>query len=68
MAAQIKSVVPNAFSHSNKRYDSLINSRTQEYRPLLELEVGVPKPRGHLGCRQISFADFCRIPFPNDVP
>lgn len=68
MASQIKQAVPNAFSHTNKRYEQLSVSKTEVYQPLIDLDVGVERPSGHMLCKQISFADFCRVPFANEIP
>jgi len=61
-------VVPNAFSHANKRFDQVVAAMSQKYRASLGLEVGMPEPSRHINCRQLSFQRFCQIPFPGEVP
>lgn len=72
MASQIREakLVPNSFSHCNKRYSKLLQHRTQNLSsPRVDVfKLGVDNPKEKLNCRQINFNQFCQIPFKDDIP
>ena len=52
ISAQLRSSVPNIFSHTNKRYDSLMQSRTKDFQPCIDLDIGIADTSvNHMNCR-----------------
>ena len=60
--------MPNVFSHTNKRYEQVVHNRSSNFRASIDLQVGVYDNLKHMNCRHITFQQFCRIPFPGEVP
>ena len=51
------------------RYDKLATLRHKENKPAIDNGVCmIDDSIKHMACRQISFPQFCQIPFPDDVP
>jgi len=64
--ARLKLSAGNVFSHFNSKFSQLEHKRAQCYSSLDKM--GLYCPRKEFRCRQITFFEFVKLAFDDDVP